>query len=202
MHTFAISSAAVLLALAPSALAVGSASVVNNCGFDVYYKSISTSSESFSLLNGGFSEPYSNPGQGVSIKLALNNSNSAPISQFEFTWASGKINYDLSNINGDTSSPEGYPFAAGGMTVTPSMSDDPSNPTCVPIVCPAGTLVCSAAYNAPNDPKTMVCNQDASLTLVLCPGGSGIASKRDVHVHETHHTRQIRHPHGRVWVSV
>jgi hypothetical protein len=193
MYASMISSAAVLLALAPSALAVGSANVMNNCGFTVYYKSITTSSEPFQTVPaGGVHQTYATQGRGVSIKLALNNSDSAPISQFEYTWSSSSIFYDLSNINGDPNSPEGYPFAAGGMTVTPSITNDSKNPTCVPIVCPAGTLVCSAAYNSPNDPKTMVCSQDASLTLTLCPG----SSKRD------RQTRQIRHPHRRVWVTV
>lgn len=192
MHPISIARAAVLLAALPSAMAVGVATVVNNCGFDVYYMAVSNAGGSFKLLEGSMSQAYSDPGQGVSIKLATNDSESAPVSQFELTWASGKINYDLSNING-------YPFAAEGITVTPSMSGDPNNPSCVPIVCPAGTAVCSAAYNAPNDLDTLVCDQDCSLTMVLCPGG---AAKRDVHLHSEHHSRQIRHPHGRVWVTV
>ena len=137
-------------------------------------------------------QAYDLPNVGVSIKLAMNNSESGPLSQFEFTWAAGKINYDLSNING-------YPFSAGGMTVTPSMQNDPNNPTCVPIVCPAGSAVCSAAYNQPDDTRTMVCSEEASISLTLCAGGSW---KRDVHIHPRSHSRQIRQPHGRVWVSV
>src|SRR2546423_7317304 len=144
MHTFTLSSAAVLLALTPSALAVGSASVTNMCSYPVYYASISGQAAAMQVLNpgGSMSQGYNKPGVGVSIKLAMKNSQSGPLSQFEYTWASGKINYDLSNING-------YPFSAGGMTVTPSMQNDPNNPTCVPIVCPAGSAVCSAAYNQP-----------------------------------------------------
>jgi len=194
MHSFTISCAAVLLALAPSALATGSASVTNMCGYPVYYAVISGQAEAMQALypGGSMSQPYNLPDVGVSVKLALNDTASGPVSQFEYTWASGKINYDLSNING-------YPFAAGGMTVTPSMENDPNNPTCVPIVCPAGSAVCSAAYNQPDDTRTMVCSDSASLSLTLCSGG---ASKRDVHIHPNLHSRQIRHPHGRVWVSV
>ena len=195
MHASTISSAAMLLlALAPSALAVGSASVTNNCGYPIYYASISGEAEPMQALypGGSYSEAYTLPDTGVSIKLAMNNSESGPLSQFEFTWATGSVFYDLSNING-------YPFSSGGMTVTPSISDDPSNPTCVPIECPAGASVCSAAYNQPDDTRTMVCSDSASLSLTLCSGGSW---KRDVHIHQKSHARQIRHPHGRVWVSV
>lgn len=194
MHAFTTFGAAVLLALAPSALAVGSASVTNMCQYPIYYASIAGQAEALQVMQpgGGMSEAYTMPNQGVSIKLAMNDSLSGPISQFEFTWAAGKINYDLSNING-------YPFASGGMTVTPSISNDPNNPTCVPIVCPAGASVCSAAYNAPADTRTMVCSDSASISLTLCSGGM---SKRDVHIHPRSNTRTIRHPHGRVWVSV
>jgi len=194
MYTSIVSCAAVLLALAPSALATGTASVTNMCSYPIWYASISGQAEAMQALwpGGSYSEGYTMPNTGVSIKLAMNNSESGPLSQFEFTWAAGKINYDLSNING-------YPFASGGMTVTPSIENDPNNPTCVPIVCPAGSSVCSAAYNQPDDTRTMVCSDSASISLTLCSGG---ASKRDVHIHPKSHARQIRHPHGRVWVSV
>jgi hypothetical protein len=194
MHASTSLVAAALLALAPSALAVGSASVTNMCPYTIYYASIAGQAESLQAMypGGSMSQAYSLPDTGVSIKLAMNDSLSGPISQFEYTWASGKINYDLSNING-------YPFASGGMTVTPSISNDPNNPTCVPIVCPAGAAVCSAAYNAPADTRTMVCSDSASISLTLCSGG---ASKRDIHIYPRSNTRTIRHPHGRVWVSV
>lgn len=196
MYTSIITGAAMLLALAPSVMAVGSASVTNMCPYTIYYASIAGQSEAMTAMasGGSMSEAYTDQGQGVSIKLALNDTASGPISQFEFTWTDGKVFYDLSNING-------YPFASGGITVTPSMENDPNNPTCVPIVCPAGQAVCSAAYNQPDDTDTLVCDQDSSISLVLCSGGN---SKRDVHVHQhpKFHSRQIRHPHGRVWVTV
>jgi len=185
--------AASLLALAPTVLAVGSASVYNNCDFDVYYASISGEAESMQLLGaGGYSASYSQQGVGVSIKLATSDSLSGPISQFEYTWSGDSIFWDLSNINGDPNSPEGYPFAQGGIVITPSMTNDPSNPTCVPVNCPAGTMTCTAAYNAPDDPNTMVCNQDANLVLTICPGGSSKRSvelARSVHQHQRMHAR-------------
>ena len=194
MHTFTISGAAVLLALASSALAVGSASVTNMCSFPIYYASIAGQPEPMQAMppGGSMSQAYSVQGEGVSVKLAMDDSESGPISQFEYTWASGKINYDLSNING-------YPFSADGITITPSMGSDSNYPTCVPIVCPAGAPVCSAAYNEPNDTRTMVCSDQSSISLTLCPGGS---AKRDGHLHPESHRRSIRHPHGRVWVTV
>ena len=159
-----ISGAAVLLALAPTAMALGSASVINNCGFPIYYASVGQSQHAeMQQMQGSYSQQYSQAGNGISIKLAP--SADGQVSQFEFTWADGKINYDLSNI-------DGYPFAAGGMSLVPSMQGDSANPTCVPIDCPAGNSVCSAAYHAPDDVRTHVCSDSADLVLTMCPGGS------------------------------
>lgn len=172
-----LAGAAVLLASASAVSALGSATVVNNCGFPVYYASVGQGySASMQQLQGSYSQPYGEEGVGISIKLAPNESLSGPISQFEFTWANGKIAYDISNING-------YPFSAGGMEIVPSMQNDPNNPTCVVVSCPAGDSVCSAAYNAPDDTRTMVCDQESSLVLTMCPGG---AAKRSVTVSEGH----------------
>lgn len=188
-----MSGAAVLLALVPAVMGLGAASVQNNCGVPVYYKVVSTEAEQWAELpSGGISEPYSDQGQGFSIKLATSASDSAPVSQFEYTWSSDYIAYDLSNING-------YPFADGGITVTPSDGSSSSYPTCVSIDCPAGDSVCSAAYNQPNDTDTLVCGEDTSITMVLCPSGS---MKREEHVLEHVHSRKIRHPHGRIWVTI
>ncbi|KEF56044.1 uncharacterized protein A1O9_07625 [Exophiala aquamarina CBS 119918] len=170
-----ISGAAVLLASAPAVMALGSATVVNNCGYPIYFASVGQSQHAnMQPLQGSYSEGYSQQGVGISIKLAPNNTVGGPVSQFEFTWANGKIAYDLSNI-------DGYPFSAGGMQVVPSTQGDSSNPTCVPVDCPAGQSVCTAAYNAPDDVRTMVCDENTSLTLTMCPGGS---AKRSVEVRE------------------
>jgi len=173
-----IAGAAVLFASAPAVMALGSATVINNCGFPIYYASVGGSSNpSMQALEGSYSQGYSEEGVGISIKLSPGDSESGAISQFEFTWANGKISYDLSNING-------YPaqFSAGGMEIVPSMQNDPNNPTCVPVNCPAGESTCSAAYNAPDDTRTMVCDQDSNLVLTMCPGGAG---KRSIAVTES-----------------
>jgi hypothetical protein len=181
-----VAGAAVLLASAPVVLAVGSATVINNCGFPVYYAAVGGSSNpSMQQLEGSYSQGYSEEGVGVSIKLSPNDTTSGPISQFEFTWANSKISYDISNING-------YPFSAGGMEVVPSMQNDPNNPTCVPVNCPAGQSVCTAAYNSPDDTRTMVCDQDSNLVLTLCPGG---ASKRSVSVTESNVISRVHARH-------
>ena len=167
MHYSTLSGAAALLALAPSAMAVGTAHVINNCGFPVYYASVGQSQHAgMSELQGSYSESYTKPGVGVSIKLSP--SMNGPVSQFEFTWADGKIYYDLSNIDGS-------PFADAGMTLVPSMMGDGANPTCQEVACPAGQGTCSAAYNNPDDVRTTVCSDQSDLTLTMCPGGSGTA---------------------------
>src|SRR4051794_9709969 len=95
--------------------------------------------------------------------------NASPkITQFEFTWANGNINYDISNIDGN-------PFAAYGMELVPSMAGAPGYPTCQPVTCKAGQSICTQAYNNPDDVRTMVCPDASDLTLTTC---SGVSSKR------------------------
>lgn len=191
MHYSTITGAAVLLALAPCALATGVATIVNSCGFDIYYASISTSAEGMTMLppGGAFSEGYTEEGVGVSIKMAPNDSLSGPITQFEFTWAAGKINYDISNINGN-------PFSSEGMVLSPSMAGDPNNPTCQPVVCAAGETVCTGAYNQPDDTATMVCDQASSLTFNVCSGAAKMLKRTSgqvtyKHNHHRVHARQL-----------
>jgi hypothetical protein len=181
-----IAGAAVLLASAPAVLALGSATVVNNCGFPIYYASVSQSgAANMQELDGSYTEAFSQENVGISIKLSPNDTLSGPVSQFEFTWSGSNVAYDLSNING-------YPFSAGGMEIVPSMQDDSSFPTCVAVDCPAGETTCTAAYNAPDDTRTMVCDQDSDLVLTMCPGGS---SKRSVatEAHAHHNRVHARH---------
>ena len=166
-----VSGAAVLLAYASGVSALGTATVVNNCGFPVYYAPFAGSSNpSMQQLQGNWSQPYNQYNVGFSIKLAPEDSLSGPISQFEYTCAKRKISYDLSNING-------YPFSSAGMEVVPSMQNDTSNPTCLPVICPAGQSVCSAAYNHADDLRTMVCHEDSDLVMTLCPDGSSTGSQ-------------------------
>jgi len=177
-----IAPAAMLLAFAPSALAVGTANVVNNCGMPVYYASVAQSAHASmaELPSSGYSESYTLPDVGVSIKLAPNESGS--VTQFEFTWADGNINYDISNINGN-------PFMAGGMELTPSMQGASGYPSCQTVSCPAGAETCTEAYNQPDDVRTMVCPEDSDLTMTLCPGGS---MKRDTVFHGHSHRQHAR----------
>jgi len=170
MQFTTVSGAAVLLALASTVLSVGTAHVVNNCDFDVYYASVAQNT--FPLMAklpaGGFSEVYSLPGVGVSIKLAKSAAENP--TQFEFTWADGKINYDISNINGN-------PFEEYGTSLVPSMAGDSGYPSCQAVSCPAGVSPCTAAYNQPDDTKTMVCDQASDLVMTLCTSGSSLATK-------------------------
>lgn len=180
--------AAVLLTLAPSALAVGTARVVNNCGSPVFFANVAQNvHDSMSELpSSGFSQAYSLPNVGVSIKLAPTTS-MTDVTQFEYTWANGNINYDISNINGN-------PFAKGGMELVPSMAGAAGYPSCQTVSCPAGEATCTAAYNEPNDVRTMVCPDASDLTMILCPSGSGsnATAKRSLtHGHRVH-SRQFR----------
>lgn len=181
-----IAMAAALLNVIPTVVAIGSAHVVNNCGSTVYYASVASNGNAgmSPLPSSGYSESYSQPGVGVSIKIAPEESGS--VTQFEFTWSDGDINYDISNINGN-------PFASQGMELTPSMAGASGYPTCQPVSCPAGQSSCSAAYNNPDDTRTMVCPEASDLTFTLCPGGP--AKRSPVFSHggsHRMHPRQFR----------
>ncbi len=163
--------------------ALGSATIVNNCDYPIYSDIVRGSyDDGLQKINGSLNYPYSEENVGISIKISpVDAMYGNPISQFEFTWANGKISYDLSNING-------YPFWQGGIAVVPSMQNDPNNPTCVPIYCPAGQTVCSAAYNSPDDLRTLVCDQGSSLVMTICPSepSEPSFSSRGEHIHRRH----------------
>ena len=160
--------AAVLLAFAPAVMAMGQATVINNCGSPVFYAAVGQGSHAeMQQMQGSYSQGWGNAGNGQSIKLSPEAN--GKVTQFEFTWADGKINYDMSNIDGN-------PFANGGMSLVPSSQNDPNNPSCVAINCPAGQAYCDAAYNLPDDVRTHVCSQDVDLTLTLCPGGGSAST--------------------------
>jgi len=166
-----------LLYLAPAALAVGSARVVNNCEGTVYYASVSqgVASSMKPLPAEGFSEAYTMLNNGISIKLAP--TVTSPVTQFEFTWSDGRVSYDISNIDGN-------PFANQGMSLMPSMIGASGFPTCQPVNCPAGQSTCEAAYNQPDDVRTLVCPDASDLVFTLCPGSP---SKRDSFSHHIAH---------------
>ena len=166
-----------VLNLVSAVLGVGTASVYSNCNFDVFFVPITDQNAEMQLLGpNGFQMSYDQNLQdvGVSIKLGISQASlyGGAISQFEFTWHGNKIYWDLSNVNGNGNSSASYPFYQGGANLLPSMIDDPSNPTCEPVICLPGQTVCDAAYNDPNDIRTMICDQNSDLTLILCPGGT------------------------------
>lgn len=162
-HSFTL--AASLLTLLPTVLAAGTARVVNNCGTDVWYASVAQSVHASmqKLPPGGYSESFSKANVGVSIKLAA--TQGGAVTQFEFTWDSPTVAYDISNIDGN-------PFAQQGMSLVPSMVGAAGYPSCVVVDCPAGQDRCDAAYNLPDDVRTKVCPEDSDLTFTLCPGGA------------------------------
>lgn len=174
MRHATISGAAVLLASAPFAVALGSATLVNGCDFEIFYAPISGTAAGMVTLPPGqsYSSQYGNEGQGVSIKVSPHDDlwTGGAITQFEYTWAAGVINFDISNIDGN-------PFADYGMILSPSVHDDPSHPTCVPVECPAGEAVCAAAYNLPDDVRTMVCDQESNLVMTICSAASSTDSQ-------------------------
>lgn len=163
-HSFTL--AASLLTLLPTVFAAGTAHVVNNCGTDVWIASVAQNvgAPMQKLASGGgYSETYTKANVGISIKLAATEGGS--VTQFEYTWDSPNINYDISNIDGN-------PFAQQGMSLVPSTVGAAGYPSCVAVNCPAGESRCDAAYNLPDDVRTKVCPEDSDLTFTLCPGGS------------------------------
>ncbi len=154
--------------------ALGSAIVYNQCEIDIYYKVISTFEENYSVVpETGIQIPYSFPGLGVSVKLSLqNDSIQGAITQFEYTWGGPSVPsvaYDLSNIDGDPFSVQGYPFAQCGLAPQPSTINSSQYPLCNSIICPPGIAFCPAAYNLWNDTRTLTCSEDTNLTLFICP---------------------------------
>jgi len=158
--------AATLLAIAPWVLAAGTAHVVNKCGSQVYFAVIGQSAHAdmVALPANGYSEAFTKNNVGISIKLSP--SVAGAVTQFEYTWVAGNsVAYDISNIDGN-------PFSAGGMSLVPSMEGAEGFPSCVTVDCPAGQDRCDAAYNLPDDVRTMVCPENSDLTFTLCPGGA------------------------------
>lgn len=143
--------------------AAGTARVVNNCGATIYYSSVKGGhAAAVSPLAPGaaYSEPILAANNGVSIKVAA--SASGPVTQFEYTFAGQMLHYDTSNIDGN-------PFAQYGTSLVPSVGKNAAYPTCVSVVCPPGSY-CDAAYNQPNDVRTMVCPGSVDLTFTVCSG--------------------------------
>ena len=71
MHYWIFSGGGALLTFVPVAVTVGTARVVNNCGFPVYYASVGhVRNASMQEVRGSYSESYTKPGVGISIKLS------------------------------------------------------------------------------------------------------------------------------------
>ena len=165
--------------------AYGSATVKNSCGDAVYFWSCGDSVGNRIVIQpgGSHTEQYftKSGGGGPSLKIASSYSDGpkkgkAPesifdqpepqITQFEYTVGSpgppaNMVWYDISNING-------YPFVAGGLSMTSSDGN-------VNVRCPKGVQFCQAAYNAPHDDHaTGSAHEDADLTMELCSDEPGV----------------------------
>ena len=162
----------------------GQAIVKNSCGDEAYFWSCGdTEGPKVTIAPGSsHSETYAakTGGGGYSYKLATKYSTGpkagqAPesiydlpqpnITQFEITVGApgppaNMVWYDISNING-------YPFVAGGLSVT---SSDGS----VNVRCPKDVLYCQAAYNQPHDDHaTGSAPESVDLTMELCSDTAG-----------------------------
>jgi hypothetical protein len=149
---------------------IGSATVVNHCAKPVYFHvsgfkdGIAWDSETQVIPAEGFTMPYET---SVSIKLSHDPAQlQGSISQLEFNLdtATGRIWYDLSNVDAFRAGPP--PFMQGGMHLTPH-GDTRGN--CRPVYCQKGQLICKDVYNLWDDDMTFDCAQATDLRLVLCP---------------------------------
>ncbi|KAF2455773.1 putative BYS1 domain protein [Lineolata rhizophorae] len=144
-----------LLALAPAALAVGSAKVENNCDSNVYLWSVDSSvGDQVTLEPGtGYSEPFHWDDQsgGVALKITRVENGlyiaNTPQTIFSYTLDGTKIWYDLSDVFGDG-------FAGESLVVAPADDNCPS------IVWADGT--------PPAGSQTRVCGSNNAVTLTLC----------------------------------
>ena len=93
--------------------ASGSASVLNNCGFEVYIY-VCDQSSCGPIINvdpngGTYSAPYSTDNDGISIKIGtVTGEVDKPILQLEYTPTSDLVYFDLSEVNGNPFGPYGF----------------------------------------------------------------------------------------------
>ena len=161
---WAVSTLLAVLIQAPSATSAGTAHVVNNCGVPVWYAVVGSTFDApmQQLPDSGLHQPFEHVGVAIAIKLALNDS--SVVTQFEYTWSDGKVNYDISHIDGN-------PFAVAGEVLVPSVMPSPDFLSCRTLDCPPcvdPSCYCDAAYNHPDDVRTQVCDENVDLTLTLC----------------------------------
>ena len=171
--------------------ATGSATIISKCPYPVYFASASGwNTPPTQRLEGSYTETYSRPGVGISIKLSLNETGAGPITQFEYTWDANRIYYDLSNI-------DGYPLAVDGIRLEPSVNEDPRYPTCTEVNCQAGHSYCASAYNQPNDTRTLVCDDQTDLTVTVCPEHTSPVRRHPLPPHSRRHAHSYQH-HSRL----
>ncbi|MCJ1444977.1 MAG: hypothetical protein MMC23_005481 [Stictis urceolatum] len=118
-----------------------------------------------------------NNGEGTSVKIAKDSSFGNGILQFEYTFGSGGLYWDLSDLDGGGAGLVGTPFASDNVKVSPT-GDGEGTGTCVKIRCPANQ-VCVDAYQTPDDVNTRFCPADTGDMYVdLCQDDSGFNSKK------------------------
>ena len=147
--------------LATGALAgPGSATVINQCSYDVHLSNTPSAGGGYSAIDqtlssgGSYSQVYTqlSNGNGWSIKLSQSDNFGSNIMQYEYTYHDdGTIWYDLSEVDGN-------PWD-GNWEITAS----------------AGCTPRQAAYRFSTDDAygMQACADTASITVTLCSGSSG-----------------------------
>lgn len=137
--------------LAPRA--PGTLTVSNKCTTPFYY---SANSGVYTTLAAGasFNKPYSV--RTIKLDQKSPGSNSDPLLQVEVSDSSGVVFYDLSAINGLSTTAAPYSFR-----LLPSVA------SCTTLSCTKGTS-CHNAYSGGSGSGTPECVDTASLTLTLC----------------------------------
>ena len=167
----------------PAVHATSTASIHNACSFDVYVAVVegvptgtSPPSAKWTTLSAGGSltDAFSSHpvGQGVSLKVAADNSNldsNLALTQMEYTWNPNqtppKTWFDVSNVN----TPGGAPFLNEGFTMSIDEGCTDVLNTCTGASCEPGDAVCQATYNFDtDDTKGRACSDQVDLSLTLC----------------------------------
>ena len=141
-----------------AAAPLGSSNVVNDCSFPVYLYACDESScgAEVTLAPGQeYSEPYtSTTNDGVSIKIGTTSGEvQKPILQFEYTNSNGLVYFDVSQVNGN-------PFSANGYFLSDSAG---LHDTCSP---PATS--CPFVFYTPTDGTVFNTANSNSIGVTLC----------------------------------
>jgi hypothetical protein len=165
------------------------ATILSSCDFPIFYKSISTTEQSYQEVPSSGTIIEFSPNQGVSVKISVDSlvlnptTPQGPILQMEFTLVTNAsqpaLYYDLSNING-------APFTEYGVLLQPSSGPSLVFPTCLPVGCAANSTSCPTVYTDPDGVNTMVCESSTDLVLSLCtamPHRRRFRQRRSSHAH-------------------